>query len=163
MNNGKIAGKLMGIQIADNFISCETESTLNFERDMLPKDSVISGRWMEYITGKGNWQMTVNGLLLKREVGADFKTLYRSFINGDLLNIYFRTRIGVDQFMIWQGNAYVMNGGANAPINGMANWNITFRGVGPLSFDWEEYWTIIDSMPADELQPNIVDTRDWEV
>lgn len=161
MNSAKIPGRLMGISVGDNFIACETECTFSFDGEMLPKDSVISGKWMEYIPGKRNWTMNVNGNLLKREVDSDFKTLYRSFVDGDILSLKFRTRAGVDQFMIWSGQAMVMNGGANAPRNGMTNWNITFRGTGPLNFDWEEFWTIINAMPADEDQPNIVDTRDW--
>lgn len=158
----KIPGKLMGIAVGYNFIACETECSLAFDSDMLAKDSTISGKWSEYIMGKRRWTMSVNGMLLKREAGADFKTLYRAFVNGDLLTIVLRTRDGVDQYLIWQGQAFVNSGSLTASNRGTAAWTITFQGNGPLNFDWEEFFTIINAMPAPVDQPNTVDTREWD-
>ncbi|WP_293933143.1 phage tail tube protein [Sphingobacterium sp. UBA6645] len=161
MNNSKILGKMMGVAVGDNFISCETECTLNFEGETLPKESVESGKWAEFLYGKKTWSISVSGLLLKREVGADFKTLFTAFINDEILTVYFRTRIGVDQFLVWSGKAIIKSGIANAPRQGFANWSIVFQGTGPLDFNWEEYFAIINAMPAAADQPNIVDTREW--
>ena len=161
MNSNKIPGKLMGVAVGGTFISCETESTLNFDKDLLPASSVTSGEYAEFIQGKKNWNVSVNGILLKREAGADFKTLFMAWHLNTVLTVYFRTRLGVDQFLIWKGQAIVKSGMANAPKRGFANWNIVFQGNGVLEMDWEEFWTIINAMPAPSDQPNIVDTRQW--
>ena len=151
----------MGVAVGDTFISCETEAVLNFERDLPLVASVVSGRDEEYIHGKRRWSISVNGLLLKREAGADFKTLYDAYYDDLELNIQFRTREGIDQFLIFTGTALIKSGSITAPKSGFTNWTIVFQGSGPLGKDWEEFWTIINAMPALSDQPNIVDTRQW--
>lgn len=158
----KIRGKLMGIAIGDKMIACETDSSMTFERDMLPVASVEDGRWSQSLPGKRRWTMTVDGHLLKRDVGADFKTLFRAFVNDEEIRVSWRTRQGVDQFLMFEGKAFIVSGMGSAPNKGYATWNIVFQGNGALNMDWEEFFTILNAMPATADQPNIVDTREWD-
>lgn len=158
----RIRGKLMGLTVGGKFIACETDSTMAFERDMLPASAITEGTWSRYLPGKKRWSMTVDGYLLRRSAGADFKTLYMSFFNDEEVTIKWRTREGVDQFLIFEGNAFVLNGTASAPSRGYANWNITFQGNGILNMDWEEFFTIINALPANSDQPTYFDTTQWK-
>lgn len=45
----KLYGKMMGVTAEGQFISCELDSTLNFDKDMIPVSSVQSGKWAEYV------------------------------------------------------------------------------------------------------------------
>lgn len=161
MNNGVIQGRFMGVSVNGVFISCETESSMQFEREMLPASSVSSGDAKEFIQGKYSWSVTVSGNLLKREAGADFKTIYETFLRKEMVMIQFRTRPVVDQFLIFEGNAFVQLGNVTAPNRGRSNWSVTFQGNGILGMTWEEFWTIINAMPAPSDQPTYIDTTQW--
>lgn len=151
----------MGVTVGGSFISCEIDSSMQFQGEMMPASSVESGMWGEFIHGKKGWTITVNGHLLKREAAQDFKTLFSAFYDNTEVTIQFRTRPFVDQYLIFEGKALVNMGNANAPNKGVANWSITFQGNGILNMDWEEFWTIINAMPAGADQPTYVDTTDW--
>lgn len=161
MRDSKLYGRLMGTSVDGTFISCEIDSALQFQGENLPASSIESGMWSEFIYGKKSWTITVNGHLLKREAGQDFKKLYAAFFNNQVVKVQFRTRPFVDQYLIFEGNALISMGGANAPNRSVANWNITFQGSGILNMEWEEFWKIINSMPPAADQPTYIDTTDW--
>lgn len=151
----------MGITVDGIFISCEMDSELQFDKDLIPASSVSSGKHTEYVPGKRNWSMSVNMTLLKRKVGADFKTLFQAYYEDKKVRVQFRTRPVVDQFLIFEGDAWVKSGGASAPRKGYSTGNMVLIGNGILNMNWEEFWLIINAMPADAEKPYTVDTRNW--
>lgn len=161
MRGNKLAGSVMGVTVDGIFINCETDGSMQFEAEMLPTSSVLSGRWRSFRPGKKSWTITVNGHLLKREAGQDFKTLYDAFFDDREVIVQFRTRPSVDQFLIFEGKAFISMGNASAPNKGSSTWSMTFQGTGILNKNWEEFWAIINSMPASSDQPTYIDTTDW--
>jgi Phage major tail protein 2. len=157
----KLYGKMMGVTVESKFISCELDSTLNFDKDMVPVSSVQSGKWAEFIPGKRNWQMSINMALLKSKAPQDFKTLYQAWFEDTKITVAFRTRLNVDQFLIFEGEGYVKSGDASAPRSGLATGNMVIIGSGILNMSWEEFWLIINAQPANADKPNIVDTTEW--
>ncbi|MCY4781709.1 hypothetical protein ORI89_18810 [Sphingobacterium sp. UT-1RO-CII-1] len=140
-----ISGKLIGVTVGGTFISCEIESSLQYERTLLPSSSVTSGKDSEFIAGKGNWSINVSGNLLSRAVGADFKTLFTAWKNGGIIRVQFRTNAGLAGHLIYEGDAIVQSGNASAPIKGSANWNNVLHGTGPLSQSFQEFWSNVNS------------------
>lgn len=157
----KLYGKMMGVTVNGDFISCEMDSTLNFDKEMVSVSSVQSGRWADFIPGKRNWQITVNMALLKSKAPQDFKTLYDAYFEDTLLQVSFRTRLSVDQFVIFEGQGYLKSGDASAPRSGLATGNMVIIGSGILNKSWEEFWLIINAQPAKDDKPVIVDTTEW--
>lgn len=160
---GKLKGSMMGIAVGGTFISCEINAEMYFEKELIPSSATGSGKFAESTPGKRRWRMSVDGNLLRRAMGADFKTLYRSWFNDELVQVEFRTRPFVDQYLIFRGNAWVQSGSALAPSTGLANWNIQLEGDGILNMDWEEFWAIINAMPPTANWPTIVeqDPNKW--
>lgn len=99
--------------------------------------------------------------LLKSRAPQDFKTLFEAYLNDTLLNVSFRTRLSVDQFLIFEGKGYLKSGDASAPRSGLATGNMVIIGSGILNMDWEEFWLIINAQPANADKPTIVDTTEW--
>lgn len=163
--DGKIKGRLMGVTSNGSFISCETNAELYFEKELIPASSIGSGKFKETIPGKRGWRITVDGNLLLRAMGADFKTLFQSWLDDEPLTVQFRTRPMVDQYLIFEGDAWVQSGSLMAPNRGLAGWNIALEGNGILNMDWEEFWAIINAMPPQADWPTIVeqDPNKWTV
>lgn len=157
-NPGTIKGSLIGLEINGSFVSCETSCDFNFDIEMLPSSAVDSGRWKEFIAGIRSWSMSVNGNLLLATVGADVKTVLNAVMTGEEVNLRFRTRSIVSPYLIISGKALPMSGNITASSTGKANWTIQFQGTGPFECDFEEFWLIINAMPADADKPYIVDT-----
>lgn len=157
----KLYGKMMGVTVDGDFISCELESTLYFDKDMVPVSSVKSGKWGEVVPGKRSWSITVNMALLKSKAPQDFKTLYDAYFDDTLLQVSFRTRLSVDQYLIFEGQGYLKSGDASAPRSGLATGNMVIVGSGILNKSWEEFWMIINAQPANADKPVIVDTTEW--
>lgn len=152
---------MIGVTVRGTFIACEIESELQFDKEMIPVSSTASGKWTEYIPGKRTWQMTVNMGLLKRAAGEDFKTLYMAYFDDVPITVQFRTRPTQDQQLIFEGEGYVKSGTSSAPRQGLATANMVIQGSGVLNMEWEEFWQIINAMPAEADKPLIVDTTDW--
>lgn len=160
-NPGTIAGKMMGITVGGIFISCETSCDFNCEVEMLPASAVTSGRWKEFIAGIRSWTMSVNMNLLLASAGADAKTLLNSVLTGEILALQFRTRSSISPYLIISGNAFVQTQSISAAFAGKATSIVTFQGTGPFTTDFEEFWLIINSMPAPSDKPFVVDTTNW--
>lgn len=162
---GRVKGSAMGITADGTFISCETNAEMYFETEMIPASSVTSGYFREKVMGKQDWRMIVDGNLLRRAMGADFKTLFMAWKNRQPLQIQFRTRPWVDQYLIFEGEAWVQQGSLLAPNRGLSTWNIVFEGNGVLNMNWEEFWLIINAMPPTADWPTIVeqDPDKWTV
>jgi predicted secreted protein len=160
---GTIRGALMGLSADGNFISCETNAEMHFDTEMIPASSVSSGYFREKVPGKQDWRMQVDGYLLKRAMASDFKTLFTSWRNRQPVQLQFRTRPWVDQYLIFEGEAWVQQGSLLAPNRGLSNWTIVFDGNGVLNMDWEEFWMIINAMPPTADWPTVVeqDPDNW--
>ena len=61
-----------------------------------------------------------------------------------------------------KGRAGLQNGSVNTPSNGSAMANFSFLGRGKLESWWEEYWRIINAMPAPADKHLVFDTSNWE-
>lgn len=158
---GVVPGKLLGVQVGNNFVSCETQCDFNCTVDMLAASAVTSGRWKEFIPGMRGWTVTVNMNLLLATQNADVKTILAQIETGEKVGISFCTRNGISPHMIISGFAYPQTVGISGPGAGLATATVTFQGTGPTTLDFEEFWLIINAMPAPADKPNIVDTTNW--
>lgn len=155
-NPGTIRGALIGLRINGQYVSCETSCEFSFEREMKSASSITSGGWKEFIGGIRGWAMTVNGNLLLKTVGADIKTVLNAFILGDTVELEFRTRGTIAPYLIISGTAFPQSGGITAAGTGKANWTLSFQGTGPFTTDFEEFYLIINAMPAEADYPLII-------
>lgn len=160
-NPGTIRGALIGLKINDSFVSCETSCEFSFDVNMLAASPPDSGRWASFIPGLRSWKMTVNMNLLLASVGADIKTVLQAVITGEAVQLQFRTNVSISPHMIISGTAYPQTGGITAPGKGNATANVTFTGSGPFTTDFEQFYLIIDAMPAPSDKPYIIDTTQW--
>lgn len=158
---GSVKGAMIGMRIGDHFVSCETSSSFDFNVEMLPASPVDSGRWASNIPGVRSWNMTVDGNMLLRTVGADIKTVLNSVLTGERLFLEFRTRMGISPEVSISGWAYPNTGGITAPLRGKATWNVNFIGDGAFNVSAEEFWLIINNMPIDNDYQTIVE-QDWD-
>lgn len=158
---GIVPGKLLGVQVGNSFVSCETSCDFNCTVDMLPASAVTSGRWKEFIPGMRGWTVTVNANLLLATQAADVKTVMSAIETGELMGISFATRTGISPHMIISGFAYPQTVSISAPVTGLATSTITFQGNGPTTLDFEEFWLIINAMPANSDKPIYIDTTNW--
>lgn len=156
-------GKLIGIKIDDRFIPCETNCTFNYEADMLPTANKSKGAWRDYIEGFKGWSIEVQGRFIVGAVRSSFnKILERTILNrNQTFEIMFASRDGaVPEFYI-QGIARVQTATLDAPVDGNATHNFQFIGCGAPTLFFDEYWRLIDAMPAESDKPKIVDTTKW--
>lgn len=153
-----ISGRLMGLQANGILISCEIQSSINFQANMLAASAIDSGRWAEVIAGLRSWTMTIDGQLLAEAVGADFKTLMNLFFSGLPVFLTWGTRPSATTQLSLSGSAVLASGSATGPSKGSSTWNMVFNGTGELKASFEDFALIIDAMPADALYPVIVDT-----
>lgn len=158
---GIVPGKLLGVQIGNSFVSCETSCDFNCTVDMLPASAVTSGRWKEFIPGMRGWTVTVSANLLLAKQNADVKMVLQAIESGAKMGISFSTRGGVAPHLIISGFAYPQTAAISAPVSGLATSTITFQGTGPTTLDFEEFWLIINAMPATADKPYIVNTTNW--
>lgn len=160
---GAVNGALIGLRVNGDFISCETSCSFNFDVDMMPASSVVSGRWAENIPGVRSWTMTVDMNLLLVSVGADIKTVLNAVLTGESVELEFRTRLGISPEVIISGMAYPRTGGITAPSRGKATANVEFVGNGSFNVSIEEFWLIINNMPIDnDYQTTVeMDWSDW--
>jgi predicted secreted protein len=154
-----ISGRLLGLQANGIFISCEVQSSINFQANMLPASAVDSARWAEFIAGLRSWTISIDGQLLAEAVGADFKTLMNSFFSGLPVFLIWGTRPSATTQMSLSGNAVLASGSATGPGKGASTWNMVFNGSGELKASFEDFALIIDAMPASADYPVIVDER----
>lgn len=158
---GVVPGKLLGVQIGNSFVSCETSCDFNCTVDMLAASPVTSGRFKEFIPGMIGWTVTVNANLLLASQQADVKIVLAAIEVGTKMGISFATRGGISPHMIISGFAYPQTVGISAPGTGLATTNIVFQGTGPTTLDFEQFWLIINAMPAPADKDVIVDTTNW--
>lgn len=158
---GIVPGKLLGVQVGNSFISCETSCDFNCTVDMLPASAITSGRWKEFIPGMRGWTVTVNANLLLAKQDSDVKVVLQAIESGAKMGISFSTRGGVSPHLIISGFAYPQTVGISAPNTGLATSTITFQGTGPTTLDFEEFWLIINAMPAPSDKPVYIDTTNW--
>lgn len=161
-NPGPIRGALIGLKINGNFVSCETSCEFTFDVDMLAASAPTEGRWKSFIPGLRSWKMTVNMNLLLGSVGADIKTVLMAVMLGDAVDLQFRTNISISPYLIISGTAYPTTGGITAPGKGNATANVTFQGSGPFVCDFEQFYLIINAMPATDDKPIYIDTTQWD-
>lgn len=160
-NPGTIRGALIGLRINGNFVSCETACDFSFDVNMLAASTPDSGRWAGFIPGLRSWKMTVNMNLLLASVGADIKTVLQAVITGESVDLEFRTNMSISPHLIISGTAYPQTGGITAPGKGNATANVSFQGSGAFTCDFEQFWLIINAMPANSDKPVYIDTTQW--
>lgn len=158
---GTVKGSMIGMKIGDDFVSCETNSSFDFDVEMLPTSPIDGGRWSSSIPGIRSWTMTVDGNMLLRSVGADIKTVLNAVLTGERLHLEFRTRMGINPEVAISGWAYPQTGNITAPLRGKTTWNVRFQGDGPFEIDVEDFWLIINNMPIDNDYQTIVE-QDWD-
>lgn len=158
---GSFKGSLIGLNINGAAVSCETNSEFNFNQQMIPAASTTSGRASEFVAGKYDWSLTVDGNMLLVTVGADIKTVLDAVLSGEQMALEWTTNAGITPFFKLTGNAYPQTGDIVAPSDDLATWSVTFIGNGPFAVDSEEFWLIINAQPPASDKPTIVDQNIW--
>lgn len=139
MATNRMSGNLLGLEIDGTFVSCETSCELSFETDLLPASATMSGRWKEFISGTRSWSVSVNAGMLIRMSGTGLNTILNAFITGERMSIKIKTKFqdSIPSFAI-VGYVRLRNGGLNASVNSLANWNATLDGDGPFNAEINE-------------------------
>lgn len=131
--SNRLPGNVLGLEIDDNFVSCETSCEFSFEQDLRGASAIDSGRWKETIQGVRSWSISLNAAMLIASSPADAYTILNAFLTGSRMKIRFRTKFtGFGSFMI-VGYVNVQNGGVSAAVNTSSSWNTTLQGDGPFS------------------------------
>lgn len=152
-----IQGKLMGLKVNGVFISCEVSSDISFQGETLPATAIDSGGWKEFLSGLRSWSMNVNGQLLAEAVGADFKTIFNSFVSRNPILLTWSTRPSATTALSLTGTAIVASGSATGPNKGNSTWTVAFQGTGALVPSFQDFALIIDAMPPEATYPIIFD------
>lgn len=156
-------GRILGIKIDGEFSQCEIDCTLNIEQEQLPTSSMDAG-WRESIGGYKGWSVDLSSRLTVGAMLGHTNKVIDRFINEEdaEFELYFGTRDGAqDANFYLKGRARLQNGSLNAPNNGSAMANFSFVGCGKLESWWDEYWRIINAMPAEADKPLVIDTSKW--
>lgn len=147
--NGKVDGKLMNVVVNGAQLQCETNCDFSYSIEMIPATSPNGGNFKGYVTGYQTWSISVDGKLLLRSLGADFKTLVETAKRGERVFIRMGTLDGVELPYAIEGYAYVQNIALGAPSTDQTTWNVQFQGDGEFTTDWNEFAMIIDNNPAE--------------
>lgn len=156
-------GRLIAVRKDGDFIKCEQDCTLNYDQEMLPTSSKVKGGWKDYIGGYKGWSVDVNSRVqIGASQGHTNKALER-FINEQdaVYEIYLGSIDGASPEWYVKGLARLQTGNINAPVDGNSMHAQSFIGCGVLESWGEEFWRIINAMPAPADKPNIVDTSKW--
>lgn len=153
-----IPGSLMGLMINGAFISCEVSCQINLNQTMLESSAIDSGGWQEFIAGIRGWTISVNGNLLLESVPSDIKGMITTgYINQLPMFASFSTMVSSDIQMSMSGAVLFNTASIAAASQGVANWQCQLQGTGKLTTSYQDYQLLIDSMPAEENYPILVD------
>ncbi len=158
--NDKVEGLLMNVTIDGAPLRCETNADFSYTIDLLPATNPNQGRWKDFIPGVQSWSISVNGLLLLRSLGADFKTLVESAKQGKKLHLRFGSLPNVTPSYAIEGFVLPTNLGLSAPSNDLTSWTITFQGCGEFATDWDAFGLVLDNNPSEAAWPLIYDSND---
>lgn len=158
--SGRVDGMLMNVSIDGAPLQCETNADFSYTIEMLPATNPNEGRWRNFIPGIQTWTVTVNGHLLLRSLGADFKTLVESAKAGERLFLRFGSLPGITPRYAIEGYVHTSSLGLSAPTKGLSSWSVTFQGLGEFNTDWDEFGVTIDANPAPAAWPLIYDANE---
>jgi len=158
--NDRVDGMLLNVSINGAPLRCETSADFSYTIEMLPATNPNQGRWRDFIPGVQTWSVSVNGHLLLRSLGADFKTLVASAKLGEKLFLRFGSLPGVTPKYAIEGWVLPSNLGLSAPSTDLASWAVTFQGCGAFETDWDEFGMILDNNPAPAEWPLIYDANE---
>jgi len=156
----RVKGMLLNVSINGAPLQCETSADFSYSIEMLPATNPNEGRWRNFIPGVQTWSVTVNGNLLLRSLGADFKTLVESAKSGEKLWLRFGTMQDVTPKYAIEGYVYPSSLALSAPVTELASWSVTFQGLGEFKTDWSEFGMVLDNNPAPAAWPLIYDANE---
>lgn len=131
--SNRLPGNVLGLEIDDNFVSCETSCEFTFEQELRGASAFDSGRWKENILGIRSWSISLNAAMLIESAPTDATTILNAFLNGTRMKIRFRTKFaGYGNLMI-VGYVQLQSGGISAAVNTSSSWNTTLVGDGQFS------------------------------
>lgn len=126
--SNRLPGNVLGLQIGDSYVACETSCELTFEQELKSASSVEKGRWNAYVQGLRSWSISLNAAMLISSAGADAFTILNAFMTGERMRISFRTKFpGYGSFIV-SGYVVVQSGGVSAQANTGSNWNVVLQG-----------------------------------
>jgi len=143
----QIPGKIIGVQIGDQWLQCQAEATLNMvvntSEDPLCKELESEGDdvpFKNFTADSREWSIDVSPSLLKDSfaTGNNGVNLGKLFVDGDvnIPSVLFRTKVGqqfADNDMIYEGAAILTNFSITAPTDGANTTSATFQGTGALT------------------------------
>lgn len=153
-------GRLIGLRLDGDYMKCEQDVTLNIDQEMI---QISAGIFKDYVGGYKGWSIDVNGRFSVGTTQGNTNKVLQNFIDVDdyEYEVYLGSVEGASPEWYVKGKARLQNGSINANIEGNASSVYSFIGCGGLE-DWaEEYWQIINAMPAPADKPIIVNTTGW--
>ena len=135
--------KISGVWTA---VGMATDSSLEVECDMEETSSPLSNRAKSFKPGRYSWRMSVSRMYSTTDSNTETDSAGEDEIAtlkaGDLIYVGFSKRgeLFVDEptsgsFAHWKrfyGQAYIKDVSINAPVNGNANYRVSFQGTGDL-------------------------------
>lgn len=159
-----IDGKLLGMWIDGSFTPCEMSCSIKMANELLDASGAHNGNWKHYIEGYKSWSASVNGKVFISTFASSFNSIFKkNLLPNQTFDIMISNRVSdVIPNIIMRGTVRIQDLNMNADTEGKAEYNVNFIGQGALTdVEFEEYFTIINAMPAWADKPNIVDTTKW--
>ena len=136
--------------------------SLSVETEALPANSRENGKWNDYIEGYKGWTMSVDGRLLVSTLASSGNRVLQKIIDGGKFKVAFASGVGVSPEIVIEGFAIATGFDMTAAASDDVSYTVNFTGCGAFTTYYvDEFWTLINAMPADADKPNIVDTTDW--
>lgn len=154
-------GKIIGVKVDGEFMTCEQSSSFNITTEMLQTASKNTGGFYEYIKGFKGWTLTVQANMTNSMRISSWDKILRKIITttDDYFEVIWTTKVGEMESFTIKGKALIPDFTLDAPLEGSATQSITFQGSGSIAIsDVNDIWTIINAMPYNADKPNIVQT-----
>lgn len=147
----QIPGNIIGVQIGDEWLQCQAESTLNIVLNTSenPICKVLDGTgtpgapFKNFNADTREWNITTNNALLKDSFATanNGVNLAKLLIDGNyyINSILFRTAQDqqfADNDMIFEGSALLTNFSITGPATGANTTSATFQGDGELTYSF---------------------------
>lgn len=109
--------------------------TLTFDGKEINISNMDSGRWEDFLMGRGNWAFSYNGLLRIDAVTDKLNTddLMLLFVNKTKFQIQFTTNVTGDKY--WSGEAFIKGGSIDFQDDTEGTTSFDGRGTGELAIN----------------------------
>lgn len=157
-------GKLIGFKVDGEYTPCEVTCSLKVSNDQLEASGSHNGNWKYTIEGYKSWVASVNARLMLNASPAGFAKIFKkNLLKNQTYEIIISLKIddtNTDFFI--KGIARLKDLDFTAGVSNKAEYTLDFIGQGAFEeVNIQEFYTIINAMPAYADKPLIINTSNW--